>query len=161
MGHQVLLLGAAALVTFAAAACTCELSLGPGANDKTPPTATVVKPTPVPVVTQQASAIDPGLSPKPPVPEPTGTLSEASVRKTAARHQNEVKFCMEQDRTPAAKMQVGFLVMPDGAVHDQVEVLEHSDVSDKLRGCWIHALKRWRFEEPKGGPARATLTMKK
>lgn len=161
MGQQIFRLSAAALATFAAAACTCEVTLGPGARDQTPPIATVAKPAQVPVVTQQATAIDPGLKAKPPAPEATGTLSEASVRKTAARHQNELGFCIEQDGTSSAKMQVGFLVMADGSVHDQIEVLERSDVSDKLRGCLISALKRWKFEAPKGGPARATLTMQR
>lgn len=155
-------LSAVALVALATA-CTCEVSLGPGADHDAPPTTTVMKsvPAPAPVVTQQASAIDPGLKPgKPPAPAPTGTLSEASVKKTAARHRNELAFCTAQEGTPKAKMQVGFMVLADGSVHEDIEVIDRAEASDKVKACMISALKRWKFEQPKGGPARATLTLK-
>jgi len=165
MRHRIWKLSTALLATLAAAACTCELTLGPGAEDDapmpTPAPAPMTLPTnvPGPVVTQQASAIDPAIKPKPSAPEPTGTLSAASIRKTVARHKGEVSFCSEQAGTPAAKMQVSFVIMTDGSVHEAIEATELSDVSDKLRGCWISALKRWKFEAPKGGPARATLSL--
>lgn len=155
---------AAALLGTLAAACTCELTLGPGTSQDAPPTTTVMSPAhsaPVvePVGPQQVSTTDLGLKGTPALPEATGTLTDASVRKTAARHQNEVKFCMEQDGTKTAKLQVAFLVMPDGKVHEQIDEIERSGVSDKLRGCLLMALKRWKFEAPQGGPALATLTM--
>jgi hypothetical protein len=163
MVDQIFRGSAAVFAMTAAVACTCELTLGPGASDApSPPTTIAMQPMPAPtVVTQNASAIDPGLKSKPLAPEPTGTLSEASVRKTAGRHHNEVGFCIEQDGTPTAKMRVGFLVMPDGSVHSDIEVLERSDLSQKLESCMISSLKRWKFEAPKGGPARATLTMQR
>jgi hypothetical protein len=153
------------------AGCTCELTLGPGAHDEAPPpTHTVVHSVPAPAVTQQASAT--ALAPKPlaatPVAEPppfetTGVLSEASVRKTESRHHGELRFCMEQGAAPAdsPKVRIQFVVKPDGSVHDRIDVLERSDASDKLATCLVQAVKRWKFEQPKDGAARATLLLKR
>lgn len=147
----------------ATAACTCELSLGsPGANTDAPPPAA---PAP-PVLTQQAAAIDPAVAPtpEPPQAEPTGILSDASVRKTESRHHNELRFCMEQGGAAASdapQVRIQFVVKEDGSVGDKVDVLERTQASDKLATCLVQAVKRWKFETPKGGAARATLLLKR
>ena len=150
------------LAFFGTAACTCEVSLGsPGATADAPrPTAPVP-----PTLTQHAAAIDPAVAPAsaPPQPEPTGVLSDASVRKTEARHHNELRFCMEQAATPSDSPQVRiqFVVNDDGSVGDKVEVLERTQASDRVATCLVQAVKRWKFETPKGGAARATLLLKR
>ncbi|HET8937331.1 MAG TPA: AgmX/PglI C-terminal domain-containing protein [Polyangiales bacterium] len=150
------------LAWLGTAACTCEVSLGsPGASDDAPrPTA----PTP-PTLTQQAAAIDPAVAPAsaPPESEPTGVLADASVRKTEARHHNELRFCMEQGATPSDSPQVRiqFVVKDDGSVGDKVEVLERTQAPDRLATCLVQAVKRWKFETPKGGAARATLLLER
>ena len=154
---------AALIALGGTAACTCEVSLGsPGASDDERPQANA----PAPVLTQQASATDPAAAPavnEPPQPEPTGVLSDASVRKTESRHHNELRFCMEQGATPSdsPQVRVQFIVKDDGSVGDKVDVLERTQASDKLAGCLVQAVKRWKFEAPKGGSARATLLLKR
>lgn len=164
MKHVTMQIGAVVLALCATAACTCEVSLGsPGANTDPPPA------TPAPTLTQQAAAIDPALAPAvvpasaPPQPEPTGLLSDASVRKTEARHHNELRFCMEQGgaASDAPEVRIQFVVKEDGSVGDKVDVLERTKASDRLATCLVQAVKRWKFETPKGGAARATLLLKR
>jgi TonB family protein len=64
-------------------------------------------------------------------------------------------------RSESPQVRIQFVVLPDGSVHNKVEVLERSQASDKLEMCVIQAVKRWKFEVPKGGPARATLLLKR
>lgn len=164
--HIHVLQAVVAVVLSANAACTCEVQLGPGASERASQ-----QHTPELTVTQQASAINP--SPPPPAaaaiaaplarePDPTGVLSEASVRKTAARHRNEVLFCMEQEATSQPpSLRVRFLVKPDGSVDNKIDVIERSEMPDRLASCLVSALKRWNFEKPMGGAAHATLLLKK
>jgi hypothetical protein len=168
--HIHVLQAVVAVVLSANAACTCEVQLGPGASERAPQ-----QHTPELTVTQQASAINPSPPPPPPPPaaaaiaaplapepDPTGVLSEASVRKTAARHRNEVLFCMEQEATSQPpSLRVQFLVKPDGSVDNKIDVIERSEMPDRLASCLVSALKRWNFEKPMGGAARATLLLKK
>ena len=84
------------------------------------------------------------------------------MRKTEARHRNELRFCFKQEepaKGDAPELRVQFVVKPDGLVADEVEVVGRSDVSAKLESCLVRALKRWKFEAPEGGPARATLRL--
>jgi hypothetical protein len=46
-------------------------------------------------------------------------------------------------------------------VGDTVEVLEHAGISERLESCLEQALKRWRFDAPRGGSARAQLLLKR
>lgn len=150
-----------------AAGCTCQASIGqldPSDDDR--PVVSGAAPT----VTQHAPASDPapaqltaaGIA-EPQAPPPTGQLSDASVRKTEARHHNELRFCMEQGAAAAESPQVRvqFVVKDDGSVADKVDVVERSHASDRLTTCLVQAVKRWKFEAPKGGPARATLLLKR
>ena len=84
------------------------------------------------------------------------------MSKTAARHRSEVLFCMEQEKTSQPpSLRVQFLVKPDGTVDNKIDVLERSEMPDRLASCLLSALKRWSFEQPKGGAARATLLLKR
>ena len=171
MKHDVWQLFALLPALVLGAGCTCELTLGPGAHGEAPSSIkTVRNSVPAPAVTQQASATDPAPKPlaaapvaEPPPLETTGVLSEASVRKTESRHHGELRFCMAQGAAPAdsPKLRIQFVVKPDGSVHDRIDILDQSDVSDKLARCLMQAVKRWTFEKPQGGPARATLLLKR
>lgn len=86
---------------------------------------------------------------------PTGTLDEAAVKKTIHRHQNEVRFCIENDlevRAPAAaKLRVEATLRDTGSVSN-VDVLERSDDMPKpIECCLAQAVRRWTFPAPKGG----------
>jgi TonB family protein len=64
-------------------------------------------------------------------------------------------------RSDSPKVRIQFVVMLSGSVDSKVEVLERSQTSDKLEMCLIQAVKRWKFEAPKGGAARATLLLER
>jgi hypothetical protein len=168
MKQQLLQTGLAVVALCAAAGCSCEVKFGADVDEAKhdPPVrhvAAAVDPVLQPIAADSgaqptaAAAVAPSLA-----TEPVGVLSEASLRKTAARHRNELLFCMEQEQTAKPpSLRVQFLVKPDGSVDNEIKVLERSDMPDRLASCMVSALKRWSFERPKGGAARATLLLKR
>jgi TonB family protein len=178
-----MLLITAAFGLSASTACTVEFSVGSEAKEAaprqdsastaaspgvpTPPPAQLVSPHAALALPPQQPTAEPvqqkqpaDVAAKPAVGAPTGVLSEKSLRKTAGRHRNELKFCIEQDPSnpKSPSMRVQFLVTPTGSV-EAVEVLDRTNMSDRSAMCFVQAVKRWTFEAPKGGSARATLQL--
>ncbi len=83
-----------------------------------------------------------------------GGLSKDVIMKVIKRHQNEIKFCYEQEaqKNPdlAGKVAVAFTIDPAGAVADAT-VAETTLNNGNAENCMLSRIRRWKFPEPEGG----------
>ncbi len=83
-----------------------------------------------------------------------GGLDKDVIARVIRRHQNEIKYCYEQElnKEPnlAGKVAVAFTIDPTGAVSD-AQVSETSLNNTTTESCMLSRIRRWRFPEPKGG----------
>ena len=83
-----------------------------------------------------------------------GGLSKDVIAKVIKRHQNEIKFCYEQElqKTPDlnGKVAVLFTIDPTGTVNE-ANVSESSLGSNNTEQCMLARIRRWKFPEPQGG----------
>jgi TonB family protein len=83
-----------------------------------------------------------------------GGLSRDVIMKVIKRHQNEIKFCYEQEaqKQPdlAGKVAVAFTIDPAGAVSDAT-VAESTLNNNNAESCMLSKVRRWKFPEPEGG----------
>lgn len=83
-----------------------------------------------------------------------GGLSKDVIAKVIKRHQNEIKFCYEQElqKTPdlSGKVAVLFTIDPTGSV-SEANVSESSMGSANAENCMLARIRRWKFPEPQGG----------
>ncbi|MGA9521360.1 MAG: AgmX/PglI C-terminal domain-containing protein, partial [Myxococcaceae bacterium] len=83
-----------------------------------------------------------------------GGLDKDVIAKVIRRHQNEIKYCYEQElnKDPAlsGKVAVLFTIDPAGSVSD-ANVSETSLNNATTESCMLARIRRWRFPEPKGG----------
>ncbi|MHB8872679.1 MAG: TonB family protein [Myxococcaceae bacterium] len=83
-----------------------------------------------------------------------GGLSKDVIAKVIKRHQNEIKFCYEQElqKTPdlSGKVAVLFTIDPTGTVNE-ANVSESSLGSNTAEQCMLARIRRWKFPEPQGG----------
>ncbi len=83
-----------------------------------------------------------------------GGLSKDVIAKVIKRHQNEIKFCFEQELQKNAdlsgKVAVAFTIDPAGAVAD-ASVAETSLNNSNAENCMLSRIRRWKFPEPQGG----------
>ncbi len=83
-----------------------------------------------------------------------GGLSKDVIAKVIKRHQNEIKFCFEQElqKNPdlSGKVAVAFTIDPAGAVAD-ANVSETSLSNNNAENCMLARIRRWKFPEPQGG----------
>lgn len=83
-----------------------------------------------------------------------GGLSKDVIMKVIKRHQNEIKFCYEQElqKQPdlAGKVAVLFTIDPAGAVAE-ANVSETSLNNGNAENCMLSRIRRWKFPEPAGG----------
>lgn len=83
-----------------------------------------------------------------------GGLSKDVILKVIKRHQNEIKFCYEQELQKnaalAGKVAVMFTIDPAGAVAE-ANVSESSLGSSNTESCMLARIRRWKFPEPQGG----------
>ncbi len=83
-----------------------------------------------------------------------GGLSKDVIAKVIKRHQNEIKFCYEQElqKIPdlAGKVAVQWVIDPAGSVSD-ASVTESSLGNSNAENCILSRIRRWKFPEPQGG----------
>ena len=83
-----------------------------------------------------------------------GGLSKDVIAKVIKRHQNEIKFCYEQElqKSPdlSGKVSVMFTIDPAGAVNE-ANVSESSLSNNTAESCMLARIRRWKFPEPQGG----------
>jgi TonB family protein len=83
-----------------------------------------------------------------------GGLSKDVIMKVIKRHQNEIKFCYEQElqknASLAGKVAVMFTIDPAGAVAE-ANVSESSLSNNNVESCMMARIRRWKFPEPQGG----------
>lgn len=83
-----------------------------------------------------------------------GGLDKDVIMKVIKRHQNEIKFCYEQELqkipTLSGKVAVGWTIDPTGAV-SEANVSESSIGNANVEGCILQRIRRWKFPEPQGG----------
>jgi TonB family protein len=83
-----------------------------------------------------------------------GGLSKDVIAKVIKRHQNEIKFCFEQElqKNPelSGKVAVAFTIDPAGAVAD-ANVAETTLANNNAENCMLARIRRWKFPEPQGG----------
>lgn len=83
-----------------------------------------------------------------------GGLDKDVIMKVIKRHQNEIKFCYEQElqKNPAlaGKVAVAWTIDPSGAV-SEANVSESSISNANVEGCIVQRIRRWKFPEPQGG----------
>ncbi len=83
-----------------------------------------------------------------------GGLDRDVIARVIRRHQNEIKFCYEQelnkDPNLSGKVAVMFTIDPAGAVSD-ASVSETSLNNATTESCMLSRIRRWKFPEPKGG----------
>jgi TonB family protein len=83
-----------------------------------------------------------------------GGLDKDVIMKVIKRHQNEIKFCYEQElqKNPAlgGKVAVAWTIDPTGAVNE-ANVSESSIGSANVESCILQRIRRWKFPEPAGG----------
>jgi TonB family protein len=74
--------------------------------------------------------------------------------KVIKRHQNEIKFCYEQElqKTPTlgGKVAVAWTIDPAGSV-SEANVSESSIGNANVESCIVQRIRRWKFPEPSGG----------
>ncbi len=83
-----------------------------------------------------------------------GGLSKDVIAKVIKRHQNEIKYCYEQElaKQPdlSGKVAVLFTIDPTGGVNE-ANVTESSLNNNNAESCMIARIRRWKFPEPQGG----------
>lgn len=83
-----------------------------------------------------------------------GGLDKDVIMKVIKRHQNEIKFCYEQElqKNPslAGKVAVAWTIDPTGGV-SEANVSESSVGNANVEGCIVQRIRRWKFPEPAGG----------
>ncbi len=83
-----------------------------------------------------------------------GGLDKDVIMKVIKRHQNEIKFCYEQElqKNPAlaGKVAVAWTIDPAGAV-SEATVSESSISNANVESCIVQRIRRWKFPEPAGG----------
>ena len=83
-----------------------------------------------------------------------GGLDKDVIMKVIKRHQNEIKFCYEQElqKNPqlGGKVAVAWTIDPAGAVSD-ANVSESSIGNANVESCIVQRIRRWKFPEPAGG----------
>lgn len=83
-----------------------------------------------------------------------GGLDKDVIMKVIKRHQNEIKFCYEQElqKNPAlgGKVAVAWTIDPSGGV-SEANVSESSIGNANVEGCIVQRIRRWKFPEPQGG----------
>ncbi|MGQ0505318.1 MAG: TonB family protein [Myxococcaceae bacterium] len=83
-----------------------------------------------------------------------GGLSKDVIAKVIKRHQNEIKYCYEQELAKQAdlggKVAVMFTIDPAGAVAE-ANVTESSLNNTNAESCMVARIRRWKFPEPQGG----------
>lgn len=83
-----------------------------------------------------------------------GGLDRDVIAKVIRRHQNEIKYCYEQelnkDPNLGGKVAVMFTIDPAGAVSD-ASVSDTSLNNATTENCMLSRIRRWKFPEPKGG----------
>ncbi|MBL9038737.1 MAG: AgmX/PglI C-terminal domain-containing protein [Archangium sp.] len=83
-----------------------------------------------------------------------GGLDKDVIMKVIKRHQNEIKFCYEQELqknpTLAGKVAVAWTIDPSGAV-SEANVSESSMANTNVESCIAQRIRRWKFPEPAGG----------
>jgi TonB family protein len=103
---------------------------------------------PVPTVQIGAADVRSGAAPNPPA------LSREVIRRVLRRHQNEIRFCYEQELAQrpdlAGRVTVSFIINATGAV--QTASVANTTLSNaRVEGCIVQAVRRWTFPEPDGG----------
>lgn len=83
-----------------------------------------------------------------------GGLDKDVIMKVIKRHQNEIKFCYEQElqKNPAlgGKVAVAWTIDPTGGV-SEANVSESSIGNANVESCIVQRIRRWKFPEPSGG----------
>jgi TonB family protein len=83
-----------------------------------------------------------------------GGLDKDVIMKVIKRHQNEIKFCYEQELqknpTLGGKVAAAWTIDPAGSV-SEANVSESSIGNANVEGCILQRIRRWRFPEPAGG----------
>ncbi|HYX93306.1 MAG TPA: AgmX/PglI C-terminal domain-containing protein [Myxococcaceae bacterium] len=83
-----------------------------------------------------------------------GGLDKDVIAKIIRRHQNEIRYCYEQelnkDPNLAGKVGVQFVIDPTGSVSD-ASVSETTLANANTESCMLARIRRWKFPEPKGG----------
>jgi TonB family protein len=83
-----------------------------------------------------------------------GGLDKDVIMKVIKRHQNEIKFCYEQELqknpTLGGKVAVAWTIDPAGGVSD-ANVSESSISNANVESCIVQRIRRWKFPEPAGG----------
>ncbi len=83
-----------------------------------------------------------------------GGLDKDVIMKVIKRHQNEIKFCYEQElqKNPslAGKVAVAWTIDPTGGV-SEATVSESSIGNANVESCIVQRIRRWKFPEPAGG----------
>ncbi len=83
-----------------------------------------------------------------------GGLDKDVIMKVIKRHQNEIKFCYEQElqKNPSlgGKVAVAWTIDPAGGV-SEANVSESSIGNANVEGCIVQRIRRWKFPEPQGG----------
>ncbi|MGV3625619.1 MAG: TonB family protein [Archangium sp.] len=83
-----------------------------------------------------------------------GGLDKDVIMKVIKRHQNEIKFCYEQElqKNPAlaGKVAVAWTIDPAGGV-SEANVSESSVSNANVESCIVQRIRRWKFPEPQGG----------
>jgi TonB family protein len=83
-----------------------------------------------------------------------GGLDKDVIMKVIKRHQNEIKFCYEQelqkDPKLGGKVAVAWTIDPSGGV-SEANVSESSIGNANVESCILQRIRRWKFPEPTGG----------
>lgn len=83
-----------------------------------------------------------------------GGLDKDVIMKVIKRHQNEIKFCYEQELQKNAalggKVAVAWTIDPTGGV-SEANVSESSIGNANVESCIVQRIRRWKFPEPQGG----------
>lgn len=83
-----------------------------------------------------------------------GGLDKDVIMKVIKRHQNEIKFCYEQElqKNPSlgGKVAVAWTIDPSGGV-SEANVSESSIGNANVESCIVQRIRRWKFPEPAGG----------
>lgn len=83
-----------------------------------------------------------------------GSLSKEVIRRVVRRHQNEVRFCYEQELNQRPDLEgrvtIGFIISPTGAVQSS-SVADSTLGNSRVETCIASAVRRWSFPAPDGG----------
>lgn len=83
-----------------------------------------------------------------------GGLDKDVIMKVIKRHQNEIKFCYEQElqKNPSlgGKVAIAWTIDPSGGV-SEANVTESSIDNANVESCIVQRVRRWKFPEPAGG----------